>query len=378
MKKRVFINGFSAKIGGGKQILFSLAKKLSQHCDKENISYVIFVPNKNDFKNLESAKINFISFHNSLNNTFFVPIVSVFIVPFLMKKFECNILFNLGDIPVRTSFEQIMLFDWSYGIYNEPDIWDRMTKKEFFVRKIKIFLFKFFLPHVNLMLAQTEVTKSRLEDLYKLKNVEIFPNSVALDHLKGTTALTSKRISNKFSLLCLSAYYTHKNLEIFIELGKILKQNDDQVEIFLTIDRNYSDQSKKLLEAIEREGLKSYITNLGPIELKNVPQLYQSVDGMILPTLLESFSGTYVEAMWNKKIILTSDRDFAQTICGESAYYFDPLDAIDIRNKIITAIQNPELTNFKTKKAFEDLSKFKSWDDLYFIFLGILKKIKID
>ena len=41
--------------------------------------------------------------------------------------------------------------------------------------------------------------------------------------------------------------------------------------------------------------------------------------------------------MWNRKIVLTSDKDFAKTICGENAYYFNPFDVGDISKKIITA-----------------------------------------
>ena len=47
---------------------------------------------------------------------------------------------------------------------------------------------------------------------------------------------------------------------------------------------------------------------------------------MILPTLLESFSATYIEAMFHGKTILTSDLDFARDVCGEAAFYFDPLN----------------------------------------------------
>ena len=45
-----------------------------------------------------------------------------------------------------------------------------------------------------------------------------------------------------------------------------------------------------------------------------------------MPTLLESFSGTYVESMYFEKPILTSDLDFAKEICGNGAIYFNPFN----------------------------------------------------
>ena len=140
-------------------------------------------------------------------------------------------------------------------------------------------------------------------------------------------------MSSNLAYYVLSAYYTHKNLEIFIKLGRHIKQQNIDAEIFLTIDKKQSKRAKKLLHNLEESNLQGVITNLGSIKLKDVPSLYQSVDGLILPTLLESFSGTYVEAMWNRKIVLTSDKDFTKTICGENAYYFNPFDMGDISKK---------------------------------------------
>jgi len=61
-----------------------------------------------------------------------------------------------------------------------------------------------------------------------------------------------------------------------------------------------------------------------------VPSLYAQSDALLMPTLLESFSGTYVEAMFHKIVILTSKLDFAEDVCGESAFYFDPTSPEDI------------------------------------------------
>ena len=263
-----------------------------------------------------------------------------------------------------------MLFDWPYAIYNDPTVWKLMSSKEFITRKIKLFVFKLLLKNVNLMLAQTDVAKNRLKSFYDLKSIKIFPNSVALDHFDQKKSIKIERLSNKFSLLCLSAYYTHKNLEIFVELGELMKKNNVNAEIFLTIDSNQNNRAKKLLNKIKKSNLQGYITNLGSIKLKDVPSLYQSIDGLILTTLLESFSGTYVEAMWNKKIILTSKRDFAEIICGKNAYYFDPFDKYDIYNKITEAYSNTELTKNKVEKAFTKVNNMPNWETIYFYIIN--------
>jgi glycosyltransferase involved in cell wall biosynthesis len=63
----------------------------------------------------------------------------------------------------------------------------------------------------------------------------------------------------------------------------------------------------------------------------------------LLPTLLESFSGSYLEAMHFGTPILTSDRDFAREVCGEAALYFDPDSPSSIRDAILKLKNDPAL-----------------------------------
>ena len=68
--------------------------------------------------------------------------------------------------------------------------------------------------------------------------------------------------------------------------------------------------------------------------MEQIPSLYAAADLLLLPTLLESFSGTYIEAMHHGVPICTSDRDFARVVCGDDAVYFDPTSAEHIHETI--------------------------------------------
>jgi len=79
---------------------------------------------------------------------------------------------------------------------------------------------------------------------------------------------------------------------------------------------------------------------------------------MFLPTLLECFSASYVEAMKMKKPIITSDMGFARTVCDDAAIYFDPMDANDITAKIIKLVLSVELQNKLIETGLERLKMF--------------------
>lgn len=377
MNRKIFINGSSSKIGGSRQILNSLIEKISKYGDKEDYKYIILVPNIAEFKHIKKKHIVFKQIPETLNKTFLVPVNSLFLIPSIIKKSNIDIVFNLGDIPLKTSIKQIMLFDWPYAIYDDPLVWKLMSKKEFISRKIKLIIFKYLIKNVDMMLAQTSVAKNRLLDRYKdIKKINIFPNAVATDHFKiSSISEHDDKISNKFNLLCLSAYYAHKNLEVFIETGKILRDKNIPAKIFLTIDPGQNKNAKKLIKKIYQEEIDSQIVNLGSIQLSDVPSLYRRVDALILPTLLESFSGTYVESMWNKKIVFTSDRDFAKVICGKNAFYFNPLDPESICEKIIYAINNKDEVFYKEQKAFKMVGELPDWNTVYFSMIKIFKGI---
>lgn len=70
---------------------------------------------------------------------------------------------------------------------------------------------------------------------------------------------------------------------------------------------------------------------------------------MFLPTLLECFSASYPEAGFMKVPIFTSDLSFAKTICGEGAFYFNPMDCKNIASVITSAYKNPDKIKEKLK-----------------------------
>ena len=111
--------------------------------------------------------------------------------------------------------------------------------------------------------------------------------------------------------------------------------------------------------------------------MKSVPSLYRYCDGLLLPTLLESFSQTYVEAMYYKKPIFTSDLDFAHDACRDSAFYFDPHSAENIYNTISPAFSNPELISEKVRKGKERLSLFPDWHQACKMYLELLHEMSI-
>jgi glycosyltransferase involved in cell wall biosynthesis len=86
---------------------------------------------------------------------------------------------------------------------------------------------------------------------------------------------------------------------------------------------------------------------------------------LILPTLLESFTATYLEAMKFDCPVLTSDLDFAREVCGDAAIYFDPWNVDDMCEAVVRLRDEPALQQQLRWQGRERLSQmFPSWKDI--------------
>ena len=172
-------------------------------------------------------------------------------------------------------------------------------------------------------------------------------------------------LTGRFVLLCLTRYYAHKNLEaladLFLHHGAALRD----VVILLTIEAGHHPFARRLIGRLSDARLRDRLINVGPIDQSALAGYYTHCDGLILPTLLESFSGTYLEAMQFGRPILTSDLDFARDVCGPAAIYFDPNDPAAIRDAILALKGSPLMRDTLIAAGSERMQTFfRNWDTI--------------
>lgn len=112
-----------------------------------------------------------------------------------------------------------------------------------------------------------------------------------------------------------------------------------------------NDLFKKIKKKSKKLGVFDKLVNLGQLNLNSVYQQYKKCDCLFLPTLIEIFSATYLEAMAMQIPVVTTDLHFAREICGEAALYFDPLCAEDASLKLDEVLKNKNTKNDLIKKV---------------------------
>jgi glycosyltransferase involved in cell wall biosynthesis len=163
-----------------------------------------------------------------------------------------------------------------------------------------------------------------------------------------------------FRLLTLSAAYPHKNLAVLPQVAKILALQKEPFHFTVTVPEDSADWRRMSSEWPASDIV--VLSNKGPVPRESLNATYSECHAVLLPTLLETFSATYPEAMAASRPILTSGLDFAFDICEESALYFDPLNPADIAGQILALRANPKLYGDLIDEGLLRLSHFPEPD----------------
>lgn len=209
---------------------------------------------------------------------------------------------------------------------------------------------------VDFLFIETDDARKRLTEIldYDTNKIVTINNTYSNIYNKSLTDdanIIGDREIGEVRFLLLSANYPHKNISILNEMIPLLKDKIQSFKFILTIPKDEIDR------LISPE-ISNWIINIGPVDVNDCLKLYNECDFLFLPTLLETFTSTYPEAMKMGKLILTSKLPFAKDICGDAAIYFDPLDPMEIVDEIVKIINKPAKIKAIIEEGFDRVQIF--------------------
>lgn len=224
------------------------------------------------------------------------------------------------------------------------------------------------LPATGLVFCQTRTMMERFRTAFQYRGaMALMPNAVSRYAIESapTRPKVFDQLGGKFVLFCLTRFYHHKNLDALIEMFKRHSEELADVVVILTVDAKECEVARLFLERTREASVRRHFISVGTVAQHELAGYFRHSRALILPTVLESFSGTYVEAMQFQTPILTSDMDFAREICGDAALYFDPWDVRAICAAIERLRGEPELGPELVRCGARRLQTYcRSWDGI--------------
>lgn len=299
----------------------------------------------------------------------------------IVKSFRPDAILGLGNQGLnKPDCRQAILLHHAHLVYDS-----RNSGRLSFIDQLQYGLLKRNLRRqssvADLFFCQTQAMERRLRSAYGYAGKTVITENVisSFSALQptGKTPASLTRHRDKYKMFYLTRYYAHKGLEILVETMDRYREDLDDAVAVITIAPDQHPNAARLLEAIRKRGLEDRIINAGPLRQDELADYFTACDCLVMPTRLESFSGTYLEAMHFGLPILTSDLDFAREVCGDAALYFDPWSAESIKDTIVRVRDDSELAKALVAKGRKRLATGfrRTWEDIAQVMLDNLEEL---
>lgn len=159
-----------------------------------------------------------------------------------------------------------------------------------------------------------------------------------------------KNVLGKNYFLKVGNAYPHKNVNTLINAFSKVYSKNQSVYLVFAAKRDFF--YKRILEKITYPLMSNiiFIENPTDKELKN---LYENAIATIVPSFMEGFGLTAIEALSCGCPILLSDIPVHREICKDTAVYFDPYDETDMAQKMEDALN----ASAKKRQKFASMAR---------------------
>ncbi|MFH1616621.1 MAG: glycosyltransferase family 1 protein [Planctomycetota bacterium] len=368
-KRRIAINGLGIQRGGGLTSLLGLAGAIDS-VDKKN-AYLIFLhTGQRHIINSLPERFSKVVFPLNIKSLFLRLIVEQFVLPLCLLWYRVDCLYSGGNLTILFAPCKLVFLIENANPYSFLKL---QRSKQETVRNIIIRFFTY------VSAARADCIRFLSDDSRRLicNNYRIpADKSFVLPH--GTD---SKNISSEIStcaetglscrfILVVSDFYPHKNINNILEAFDILVEQFKYEGCLVIIGNftyyNYNKYFKKVLKKIE--GLKNgrKVILKGHVEHKQLYGFYKNADVFVYPSIEETFGIPLIEAMALKTPIAASDcskhnwnyfNPFKE-VCGDSAEYFDPLDAKDMARAIHKIATDTNCRERLIKNAADQIRRY--------------------
>lgn len=341
---------------GGTYYIINIIKALDVLDDIDKPYLIIFYNSKDSIELIETLNYPYIEFQ------YFDLTFNIF--ERIIDKFS-NIIFNHGIIkkkigngriknlyPVNSSINLSNIDNFFFWIpdFQEWHLPDFFSKQEIKYRKQSQ---KYLVDNKYPIVFSSNNALDDFNRFYpnnkNRKEVLRFVSIVDDNYLNIDISQLKKKynIEGKY-FIAPNQFWKHKNHKIIVEAVKVLKGKDVEILIVFTgkeHDYRNPDYTIKLKQEIKEAGLEDNFCFLGFIDRAEQLQLMKNSIAIVQPSLFEGWSTVVEDTKALNHVIVLSNLPLHREQISDNCLFFDPLNEIDLADKLVFAMNNNLVTS---------------------------------
>lgn len=128
------------------------------------------------------------------------------------------------------------------------------------------------------------------------------------------------------------------------------------------------------LEKLKQTGFHKHVINMNHVSDIELKWLYKNAEALIFPSLHEGFGWPALEAMACGCPVIASDTSSIPEVCGDAAFYINPLDDQAIVQAMKLVISDSNKRSEMKRKGLIQAAKF-SWEETTRSFIRLLNNL---
>ncbi len=284
-------------------------------------------------------------------------------IKLLEQQIKPDVVYSI-TAPSYFTFEATEVMRFTNPLVTHPNKYSKSTQT--WIERIRTWLYcknqVRLMKKAHFFITQTETTKQGILRITGLpENHVCVVNNVlpsVFKHMDNTPIVEDDFIN----IACVGNPVPHKNFDILpdvlIELKRLGIEN---VRFHTTIPFDHP-LNNKLKKHLNELGMMKNWKNYGRISQKELGAMYQHCQLCYLPTLLEVFSASTVEAMYFNLPIVATNFSFNTEVLADSSLYYEPKNAKAAAQQLAKLIADKALQEEMKEKMKIQLAKYGDYD----------------
>ncbi|MGJ0344512.1 glycosyltransferase [Aliarcobacter cryaerophilus] len=349
---KILINSLGIKDSGGITVLDKLLDEL------KNSSYEILIicnKDENIKKLVNKYKINSCFEFNILENKGFLHRLYFENIIFrkIIKEREIKLIYNFSGtaqfslrIPQLTKVHNLLFYSRKLDkIYFEKRKYIEWLKQVF----LKRFVFHKMINQTKYIEVQSNHVKEYISDFIQIDNKVVFEKSDIEIHTELFQKIKKYDFSKKIKFLYIVGphfEYLHKNFEDFVKIMMMLKKEDIDFEIVITLTKEQLHNS-----ILWNKSLDTYTKFLGYVSKEDLLKEFKDNTILISTSIIETLGLHVIEAVKNGVLTIVPNEKYSLSVYGDNILTYELFDCNSFRTILrkITLLSNNEIKDIISK-----------------------------